>query len=90
MRAAVFGLGALLSCAVATPANAATLVNANGVLTYTREIAARTETYWCPIKHSRPVRDPHARYVTFVDYGDPDGYRRGLPRLRGTVAPRHR
>lgn len=70
-------------------ANCAFCSYANGVLAYTREIAARTETYWWPIKHARPIRDPHARYGTFVDYGDPDGYRRGLTPLRRTVAPRH-
>ena len=63
---------------------------ANGVLAYTREVASRTETYWCPIKHSRPVRGAHARYVTFFDYGDAEAYHRGLARIRRTVAPRHR
>lgn len=58
---------------------------ANGVLAYTREVAARTETYWCPIKHARPVRDPHARYQAFVEFGDASGYRRRLPNLRRTV-----
>jgi len=71
-------------------ANCAFCSYANGVLTYTREIAARTETYWCPIKHARPIRDPHGRYTTFVDYGDSDGYRQGLARLRRSVAPRYR
>ena len=28
---------------------------ANGVLAYAREVTARTESYWCPIKHARPV-----------------------------------
>jgi hypothetical protein len=26
---------------------------ANGVVSYVREVAARTEQYWCPIKHAR-------------------------------------
>lgn len=25
---------------------------ANGVIAYTREVASRTEQYWCPIKHA--------------------------------------
>ena len=29
---------------------------ANGVLAYVREIAGRTEQYWCPIRHAKPVR----------------------------------
>ena len=55
---------------------------ANGVLAYVREIAGRTEQYWCPIRHAQPVREPHAHYLEFVDYGDADGYHRRLPMLR--------
>jgi hypothetical protein len=62
---------------------------ANGVLAYVREVAARTETYWCPIKHARPVRDAHARYATFFDYGDHQAYRSGLSRMRRSVAQPH-
>jgi len=54
----------------------------NGVIAYAREIAARTEEYWCPIKHSRPVATPHSRYVHFVDFGDAEGYRRRQGDLR--------
>jgi hypothetical protein len=28
----------------------------NGLLSYVREVSARTEQYWCPIKHARRVR----------------------------------
>lgn len=55
---------------------------ANGVIALAREIAARTEEYWCPIKHSRPVATPHSRYVHFVDYGDAEGYRQRQDELR--------
>jgi hypothetical protein len=34
---------------------------ANGVIAFGREIAARTEQYWCPIKNSRPAAAVHAR-----------------------------
>lgn len=54
----------------------------NGVLAYAREIAARTEQYWCPIKHSRRVRDAHAHYPKFFEHGDAEAFRRGLERLR--------
>ena len=54
----------------------------NGVFAYAREIAARTEQYWCPIKHARRIAQPHMRYRKFVDYGDAEGYHRELPRLR--------
>lgn len=54
----------------------------NGVAAYTREIAARTEQYWCPIKHARRMRGMHERYPQFFDYGDAEAYRQGLERLR--------
>lgn len=54
----------------------------NGVAAYTREVAARTEQYWCPIKHARRVRDAHDRYPRFFDYGDGEAFRQGLNRLR--------
>lgn len=43
---------------------------ANGVIGYVREVASRTEAYWCPIKHARRVRGTHPRYAQFLDYGD--------------------
>jgi len=55
---------------------------ANGVLAYVREVAARTEEYWCPIKHARRVLGVHPRYGSFLDYGDGDAYRSELERLR--------
>ncbi len=54
----------------------------NGTIAYAREIASRTEQYWCPIKHSRRVRDAHDRYPLFFEHGDGDAYRQGLARLR--------
>lgn len=54
----------------------------NGVAAYTREVAARTEQYWCPIKHARRIKAAHDRYPRFFDYGDAEAYRRGLERLR--------
>jgi hypothetical protein len=59
---------------------------ANGVIAYVREVAARTEQYWCPIRHGRRVRDPHAHYTHFVAYGDAEAYRRELPALRQALA----
>jgi hypothetical protein len=55
---------------------------ANGVFAYVREITGRTEQYWCPIRHAKRVRAPHAHYGEFVDYGDAAGYKRRLPMLR--------
>lgn len=58
---------------------------ANGVIAYMREVTARTEQYWCPIKHSRALRGPHQRYRLFVDYGDARGYQRELEELRDAL-----
>lgn len=63
---------------------------ANGVIAYVREITSRTEQYWCPIKHARPIRAPHARYRRFFDYGDARAYRRDLSRLRRGLRPGRR
>lgn len=60
---------------------------ANGLFAYVREVAGRTEQYWCPIRHARAIRDPHARYPHFLEYGDAAGYRRELSRLRRGLAP---
>lgn len=54
----------------------------NGVVAYAREIAGRTEQYWCPIKHARKLKGAHERYPNFFDYGDAEAYRSGLERLR--------
>lgn len=54
----------------------------NGLLAYAREIAGRTEQYWCPIRHATQVRGAHAHYAEFVDYGDAEGYRDRLNELR--------
>jgi len=58
----------------------------NGVAAYTREVAARTEQYWCPIKHARRLKGAHARYPRFFDFGDAEAYRQGLERLRRQYA----
>ncbi|HET9706067.1 MAG TPA: hypothetical protein VFP85_18630 [Vicinamibacterales bacterium] len=58
---------------------------ANGVFGYVREVAARTEQYWCPIRHGRRIRPPHGRYASFVPYGDEGRYRERLPALRAAL-----
>jgi hypothetical protein len=54
----------------------------NGLMAYAREIVARTEMYWCPIKHARKVLQAHPYYAGFVDYGDAKGYQHELDLLR--------
>jgi len=57
----------------------------NGLLAYAQEIAARTEQYWCPIKHAIRTRAPHRRSRHFLDYGDADGFRNRLEEFREQV-----
>jgi hypothetical protein len=57
----------------------------NGLVAYIREIFARTEQYWCPIKHARRAVGEHARYIKFEDYGDAESYQRRLQELREAV-----
>jgi hypothetical protein len=59
---------------------------ANGLAAYFREISARTEQYWCPIKHARRIQAAHNRYPNFFEYGDAESYRLGLERLRAALA----
>ncbi|PLX51212.1 MAG: hypothetical protein C0613_01015 [Desulfobulbaceae bacterium] len=54
----------------------------NGLIAYVQEIAARTEQYWCPIKHARRVRYTHSRYKKFFDYGDARSFRRRNKEVR--------
>lgn len=45
-----------------------------GLLAYVGEIVARTEQYFCPIKHARKVIGTHARYAQFLAYGDAEDH----------------
>jgi hypothetical protein len=49
---------------------------------FAREVLARTEQYWCPIKHARRIKSPRTRYRKFSDYGDARHYRGKLDELR--------
>ncbi|MDO8416784.1 MAG: hypothetical protein Q7S87_11310 [Agitococcus sp.] len=55
---------------------------ANGLIAYAREITARTEQYWCPIKHALHVADPHDRYTNFLPYGDTTNLHENWQKLR--------
>ncbi len=54
----------------------------NGLLEYSREIIARTEQFWCPIKHARRTPDPHHRTEKFFDYGDAAAWKENLEKVR--------
>jgi hypothetical protein len=47
----------------------------NGLLALVTEIAARTEQYFCPIKHAHPLARTHSRYAKFLPYGDARAYK---------------
>jgi len=54
----------------------------NGVIAYAREVIARTEQYWCPIKHALRAKGVHDRELKFFDYGDADAWHNQLQTLR--------
>jgi len=58
----------------------------NGLMAYAREVVARTEQYWCPIKHARKIMAAHPYYTGFVDFGDAESYQRELEKLRTELA----
>ena len=58
---------------------------ANGAISFAREVAARTEVYWCPIKHARRILGPHPHYQGFADFGDAEGYRKQLTSMKDGV-----
>jgi hypothetical protein len=58
----------------------------NGVMAYGREVVARTEQYWCPIKHARKIMAAHPYYTGFVDFGDAQSYKDQLEELRAELA----
>ena len=57
----------------------------NGLLAYAQEIAARTEQYWCPIKHAIRTKGGHRRSRRFLEYGDAEGFRTRLEEFREEV-----
>jgi hypothetical protein len=58
---------------------------ANGAIAFAREVASRTEIYWCPIKHARRILGPHPHYHGFADFGDAKAYREKVTQLKDGV-----
>lgn len=54
----------------------------NGLIAFTREVFARTEQYWCPIRHSIKIVGEHDRYRNFLKYGDSEDYQNKLEIFR--------
>jgi hypothetical protein len=59
---------------------------ASGLIAYVYEIVARTEQYFCPIKHARRVLGTHSRYRRFLDYGEAVDYAARLEAFRVALA----
>lgn len=57
----------------------------NGLMGYISEIAARTEQYWCPIRHATRMKTIHSRYQKFFEYGDSDRFRKESEKLRNAL-----
>ena len=57
----------------------------NGAFAFMREVAARTEIYWCPIKHARRVLGPHPYYQGFADFGDAEAFRAKSAQMKDGV-----
>ncbi len=55
---------------------------ASGLIACTHEIVARTEQFFCPIKHARRILGTHSRYARFLDYGDAADYAARLEAFR--------
>lgn len=55
---------------------------ASGLIAFVHEIVARTEEYFCPIKHARRILGTHSRYPRFLDYGDAADYEAKLEAFR--------
>jgi hypothetical protein len=58
----------------------------NGLMAYATEIVARTEEYFCPIKHAKKVLGVHARYSRFMSYGEAEDYANKLEKIRQQMA----
>lgn len=54
----------------------------NGLMAYAGEIIARTEQYFCPIKHATKRLGAHPRYLEFSEFGDAEHFKEELTKLR--------
>ena len=61
----------------------------NGLISYIREIVARTEQYWCPIKHARKILDPHRKYIKFSEFGNSDEFQQHIKNMRRDICEKN-
>ncbi len=54
----------------------------NGLMAYVREVAARTEQYFCPIRHAIKTLGLHPGHRYYLPYGDASDYHAKLEEIR--------
>lgn len=57
----------------------------NGLMHYAAEISAKTELYFCPIKHAKKIAYKHQYYHQFLTYGDEHDFQEKFQELREKV-----
>lgn len=57
----------------------------SGLIAYVYAIVAKTEQYFCPIKHARKILGTHSRYARFLDYGEAKDYELRLEEYRNAL-----
>ncbi len=60
---------------------------ANGLISFVREVAGRSEQYWCPIKHAHRIAGVHSNYVNFSDFGDGEAFQADSENIRKKLNP---
>lgn len=58
---------------------------ANGLMAFATEIVARTEQYFCPIKHAQKLLGSHSRNQYFLEYGDASDLHKRLNEIRAAL-----
>ena len=58
----------------------------NGLMHYAAELAAKTEFYFCPIKHAKKILYRHRYYKEYLTYGDGDEYQERLKEIREKIS----
>ncbi|MDD3500497.1 MAG: hypothetical protein PHS85_09080 [Sulfurovum sp.] len=57
----------------------------NGLMQYAAEIAAKTELYFCPIKHAKKTLYRHRYHKNYLAYGDGEEYQARLKKIREEI-----
>lgn len=57
-----------------------------GLIAYVTEIIAKTEQYFCPIKHARKILGTHSCHSHFLDYGAAEDFENKLEQFRVDLA----